>query len=273
MYSITLQDKYNQSPKFGREAKKILRFWYLYANKSLKNLCLLPPSFVTKTWIVIKNLINITILEQFLLKISGFALFWFVISSKFSPHSLNQWELKPKQIEPWTLKLHKSPFFFLWCLWSAGSRQARKLMLFFVLIWLVYWIVCACCHRLAWLEQSLWFWPMANSMTLLESPNQDSSRLATLFSTDVFRPPSSFRFWSGVPFPTWDIPRSNWGVLIYWVFTTTREMYVATWIMVKTFFDTMKLFQLNWLITGPWNTYFLGQVRRVRARVNGSNSF
>lgn len=85
MYTITLQDKYNQSPKFGREAKNILRFCYSYANKSLKNLWLFPPSFVTKTWIVIKNLINITILEQFLLKLSGFALFWFVIISLFRP--------------------------------------------------------------------------------------------------------------------------------------------------------------------------------------------
>ena len=125
MYSITLQDKYNQSPKFGRIAKNILRFCYLYVNKSLKNLYLFPPSFVTKTWIVIKNLINITILEQFSLKISGFALFWFVIGSKFSPHSLNQWELKPVPCSP---KLHKSPISLLPCLWSAGSRQARKAM-------------------------------------------------------------------------------------------------------------------------------------------------
>lgn len=87
MYSITLQDKYNQSPKFGRIAKNILRFCYLYVNKSLKNLCLFPPSFVTKTWIVIKNLINITILEQFLLKI-WFCTFlicdWFKIFSPLS---------------------------------------------------------------------------------------------------------------------------------------------------------------------------------------------
>ena len=46
MYSITLQDKYNQSPKFGRIAKNILRFCYLYVNKSLKNLCLFPPSYI-----------------------------------------------------------------------------------------------------------------------------------------------------------------------------------------------------------------------------------
>ena len=38
-----------------------------------------------------------------------------------------------------------------------------------------YWIVCAYFHRLEWL--------MVNSMTLLEPPNQDSSRPATPFST------------------------------------------------------------------------------------------
>ena len=77
MYSITLQDKYNQSPKFGRIAKNILRFCYLYVNKSLKKPVLVSAFFCNKDLDCNKelNLINITILEQFLLKISGFALF------------------------------------------------------------------------------------------------------------------------------------------------------------------------------------------------------
>ena len=55
---------------------------------------------------------------------------------------------------------------------------------------------------------------------------------------------------------------NNWGVLIRRVFMKTQEMYVATCIMVKTFFPIIKLSKLNWLIAGPWNTYFLRQVRR-----------
>ena len=48
MYSITLQDKYNQSPKFGRIAKNILRFCYLYVNKSLKKPVLVSAFFCNK---------------------------------------------------------------------------------------------------------------------------------------------------------------------------------------------------------------------------------